>query len=400
MRRLAVRICFLVACAVAFAALGGSASATSRVALISQVSVTTRVGATRFITPDFGYSVAYRTVALGATVKTTIGLFTYGGGRWRNATPPMLRADGINTIDDVAFIDRQHGWVAAYNCGNVGVYLYRTSDGGHSWQSFGKVGYHSCGGGPTYLSFIDDRHGWMEPVSPNAPEGELFGTSDGGRTWTHLASGPPAQVQGPALPCLAPIRFVSATTGWMGRCGDGGMYKTVDGGRRWRRVTIRFASSSRARFDLPSFDGSAGVVAATLGTRAPTEAAQTRDVAFFDSHDGEQHWTVRSIRPIASCPLMAYVTANLWPAGIASSRVWWIVAGGSRSAVQVTADAGKHWRTATAQGLPSRRCSVTNISAANANDAWAVARGAGYNTALFQTVDGGRIWRRVTLLHG
>jgi photosystem II stability/assembly factor-like uncharacterized protein len=363
-------------------------------------SVRTSVGPTQFVTPEFGYSVAYRTVALGATVKTTIGLFIYGGGRWRNATPPMLRTDGINTIDDVAFVDRQHGWVAAFNCAKVGIYLYGTSDGGRSWRSFGKVAYHSCGGGPTYLSFINDRHGWMEPVSPNAPEGELFGTQDGGRTWTHLASGPPVQTQGPSLPCLAPIRFVSASTGWMGRCGNGGMYATADGGRDWRRVNLRFVSSSRARFDLPWFDGSAGVVAATLGTRSSTEAAQTREIVFFDSGDSGQNWSVRSVRPLASCPLEPYVIPGLWPAAIASSRVWWIVAGRSQPTAQVTTDAGQHWRTVTAHGLPSRSCSVTSISAANATDAWAVARGAGYNTALLQTVDGGRTWRRVTLLHG
>lgn len=362
-------------------------------------SVRTNVGPTRFVAPGFGYSVAYRTVTHGTTVRTAIGLFVYQGGSWRNATPPMLRTDGIDAIDDVAFVDREHGWVAAYNCARVGVYLYRTSDGGRSWRSLGKVAYHSCGGGPTYLSFVDRRHGWMEPVSPNAPEGELLGTRDGGRTWTHLASGPAVQVPGPALPCLAPIRFVSASTGWLGRCEDGGMYSTQDGGKRWRRVGLRFADSARARFDLPWFDGSAGVVAATLATRPPGEAARSRAVAFFNSRDGGRHWARSSLRSIASCPLTPYIGA-LWPAGIAGSRVWWIVAGRSRPTVQVTADAGRRWKTVVAHGLPARSCSVVSIGAVNATDAWAVARGAGYDTALFQTVDGGRTWRRVTLLHG
>jgi photosystem II stability/assembly factor-like uncharacterized protein len=185
---------FLAAAVFAFALLCVSASAAKQAA-DGATSVRTNVGPTRFVTPGFGYSVAYRTVARATTVQTTTRLFLYEAGRWRNATPPMLRTDGINTIDDVAFVDREHGWVAAYNCAKVGVYLYRTSDGGRSWRSFGKVAYHSCGGGPTYLSFTDDRHGWMEPVSPNAPEGELFGTRDGGQIWMHLASGPPVQIQ-------------------------------------------------------------------------------------------------------------------------------------------------------------------------------------------------------------
>jgi photosystem II stability/assembly factor-like uncharacterized protein len=355
------------------------------------------VGPTRLVSPDFGYSVAYRTS--GTTGQTVIGLFVYKGGRWRNMTPPTLRADGIDAIDDVAFVDRRHGWVAAYNCAQVAVYLYRTSDGGRSWQSLGKPASHSCGGGPTFLSFIDDEHGWMEPVSPNGPAGELLGTTDGGRMWKRLASGPLGQVRAPALPCLAPIRFVSPSTGWMARCGNGRVFSTHDGGRRWSRATIRIANGSRARFDLPWFKGSTGVVAATLGSRSPTETARTRAVVFSVSQDGGQDWSLRSTRRIASCPLVPYFTA-LWPAGVASARVWWVVAGRSRPTVQVTTDAGRQWRTVVARGLPSRACSVTSVSPAGPNVAWVVARDGGSGSALFQTVDGGRTWHRTTLLHG
>ena len=360
----------------------------------------TDVGPTRLVELGFGYSVAYRIVTRGTAVQNVIGVFVDDGGRWRNVTPPTLRADGIDTIDDVAFLDRQHGWVAAYNCGKVAVYLYRTNDGGRSWQSFGNVGYHSCGGGPTFLSFVDDQRGWMEPVSPNAPEGELLGTSDAGRTWALLASGPPGQIRQPALPCLAPIRFVSAAVGWMGRCGTGRVFSTHDGGRRWRPVAIRFADSSRARFDLPWLDGSAGVMSATLGTRPPTEAAATKDVAFFDSRDGGRDWSLRSTRPVASCPLAAYVSADLWPTAIANARVWWVVAGHNHPTVQVTADAGRRWRIVTARGLPTEPCSVMSVSAASARVAWVVARDGPGTTALFETVDGGSTWHRANLLPG
>ena len=88
------------------------------------------VGPMRLLSPRFGYAVAYRTVRRGTTAETTIGLFVDNEGRWRNATPPALEGDGINAIDDVAFVDQRHGWIAAYNCARAAVYLYRTSDGG------------------------------------------------------------------------------------------------------------------------------------------------------------------------------------------------------------------------------------------------------------------------------
>jgi hypothetical protein len=364
----------------------------------ARVGATVRmtVGPTHFLSPGFGYAVAYRTVEQGATAQTKIGLFVYHEGRWRDATPPTLRADSIDAIDDVAFVDPRHGWVAAYNCGAAAVYLYRTSDGGRSWQSLGKPASHSCGGGPTFLSFVDDQHGWMEPVSPNAPVGVLLQTTDGGRTWAQRASGPPGQVRPPALPCLAPISFVSISSGWMGRCEGGGVFSTVDGGHRWSRVAIRIPDRSDARFDLPRFIGGAGVVAATLGTRPPTESGWTRAVVFAVSSDSGRSWTVRSARRIASCPLDAYYTP-FWPASIVDTRVWWIVAGGSRPTVQVTTDAGQTWRAIAAQGLPSRWCSVLSVSAGDANVAWLVAREGRRSGALFRTIDGGRRWQRVTL---
>jgi photosystem II stability/assembly factor-like uncharacterized protein len=357
------------------------------------------VGPTRLVSPGFGYSVAYRTVESGTTAHTVIGLFVYHHGRWRNVTPPTLRADGIDAIDDVAFTDRRHGWVAGYNCAEAAVYLYRTSDGGRSWQSLGKPTTHSCGGGPTFLSFTDDEHGWMEPVSPNGPVGELLATKDGGRTWKRLASGPPGQVRSPGLPCLAPIHFVSPSTGWMARCGNGRVFSTHDGGRHWSRATIRIPNGSDARFDLPRFVGRAGVIAATLGSRSPTETARTRAVVFSVSRDGGRDWSVRSIRQVASCALTPYFTA-LWPASVVDARVWWIVAGRSRPVVQVTRNAGQQWHAVVARGLPTRPCSVTSVSAAGANVAWVVARDGGSNTALSQSGEGGRTWHRTILLRG
>jgi photosystem II stability/assembly factor-like uncharacterized protein len=331
-------------------------------------------------------------VASGTTAHTTIRLFLYKDGRWRNATPPMLHADGISAIDDVAFVDRRHGWVAAYSCATATVYLYRTSDGGQSWQALGKPTSHSCGGGPTFLSFVDEEHGWVEPVSPNGPVGELLGTSDGGRTWKRLA-------RSAVLPCLAPIRFISTSKGWMARCGDGHVFSTDDSGRHWSRATIRVPGAANARFDLPEFVGTAGVVAATIGTGPPIATGHTRAVVFSVSGDGGQRWSVRSVRKVASCPLTPYYTP-LWPASIVNTRLWWIVSGRTRPLVQVTADAGQHWRTVVARGLPIRPCSIVSVSAASANAAWVVARSGTYSSALYETKNGGRSWLRRVLLRG
>jgi photosystem II stability/assembly factor-like uncharacterized protein len=345
------------------------------------------VGPTRLLSPGFGYAVAYRTVERGDTARTTSGLFVYENGRWRNATPRGLNA---TAIDDVAFIDRRHGWVAAYNCAEAAVYLYRTRDGGRSWRSLGRPATHSCGGGPTFLSFSDGKRGWMEPVSPNGPGGELLRTDDGGRTWTRLGSG----LGSPSLPCLAPIEFVSRAAGWMARCGPD-VFASDDGGRHWRGVAIGVPYPREARsFDLPRFVGRMGVVAVTLG-RATSSA-----VAFSASDNRGRSWLLRSVRRIDRCPLRPNFSPwpAFWPASVASPRVWWLVAGRRKPLVQVTNDAGRHWQNVSAHGLPPRVCAVTKVTAADDRVAWAVARYRSRSeTALFQTRDAGLTWRRVTL---
>lgn len=377
-----------VACCACSSALLLFASGTSAASAGSVTVLRTTIGPTQLQSQDFGYSVAYRMIESGGRIRNAIHLFVYDRGRWRDATPSALAADGIDAIDDVAFVDRVHGWVAAYNCARARVYLYRTSDGGRSWQPLGAPASHSCGGGPTYLSFPDELHGWMEPVSPNGPAGELLGTSDGGRTWKQLTTTPP---------CLAPIRFVSRSTGWMGRCvfgrPAGAAYATHDGGRRWKPVSIPVPDTANARFDVPRFFGSTGVVAATIGKRPADEPGATQSVAFSTTRDGGSHWSLRSVRAVGACPMSPYSSA-VWPAAVAGPRTWWIVGGARRPVVQVSIDGGQRWRAVIASGLPGRGCSVVTVSAAGARTAWVVARERGYNTALFQSTDGGRTWAR------
>jgi photosystem II stability/assembly factor-like uncharacterized protein len=238
----------------------------------------------------------------------------------------------------------------------------------------------------------------MEPVSPNGPAGELLRTVDGGLTWSLVASD---RDQKPRLPCLAPIAFVSRSTGWMGestpdfhdyagRLCAARVYASRDAGRTWAASAIRLPRSLGSPiFGVPRFFGQFGVVSATLGADA------ARTVVFAVSRNNGRRWSLRSIRRISSCsPRDAS-----WPGSVADARVWWIVAGRLQQTVQITRDGGRHWHTVVATGLPTRLCAVASLSAANARVAWAIARyGGGDSTALFQTRDSGSSWKHVRLL--
>jgi photosystem II stability/assembly factor-like uncharacterized protein len=350
-------------------------------------SVRREVVAAHLAWPDFGYAVQYRTVSRAGDVTTSVSLFVFAAGRRRDVTPPQLRRDGISSIDAVTFVDREHGWVVGFNCAKASVAVYRTADSGRSWQPLGSPSGHSCGGGPTYLSFVNHADGWIEPVSPNGPVGALLGTRDGGRTWTQILAGDPGQRD--QLPCLAPIRFLSATVGWMARCGSD-LFRTSDGGRDWVRVLHTRALD----YDLPSFSGERGVLAATRIVGAPNGAAVTGGVVFATTTDRGSHWSTASTRRIDQCDINSY-RSTLWPSAIASNRVWWIAAGRRHVTVQRTTDAGRRWQTVIARGLPAGHCTVREVSAADATHAWVNTRLDAANSALFATRDGGKTWRRI-----
>jgi len=309
----------------------------------------------------------------------------------------------VGGIEDVSFVDGRHGWLVSFNCADITGHLYRTTDGGRSWQSLGTPTVHSCGGGPSFVSFVDARHGWLEALDPNGPGGRLLRTTDGGNTWK-LVDG------SESLPCLEPVALTTPNDGWMARSS---LYNTPfctahaltthDGGRSWRQAAVPVPRTPPAsEFDLPRFFGRRGVVAETMASRpSPTTRKQTaRAVAFAATTDAGTTWSLRSIRSIGPCQLKLdgpYFSVAIWPSSIASPSTWWVIGGREHANVQITTDAGKHWSTVVAQGLPPG-CSTADVSAASSRTALVLVRvpfGPFGPTILYMTHDGGRTWRKV-----
>ena len=159
-------------------------------------------------------------------------------------------------VNALRFIDRDHGWAVTQRVTDPtkkdGVArLYATDDGGHTWRSL----FFATGYGPTFMvDFANARTGWLIGgdwgycAMGGCGEYTLYRTSDGGRTWETLHA-PPAgpgeqrwwdpQLNGAGF--LLPPRAADRATVWIGvstgaGAAVGGILMTRDGGVSWRRV--------------------------------------------------------------------------------------------------------------------------------------------------------------------
>jgi hypothetical protein len=264
------RLVALVACilaGVASNAFGGQAPATIWSA-----------GSARLVSPTFGYAVIGWEQPHPARLVFGGGLYLYRDGRWSKSKP---YTNGDGGIEDVAFPDEQHGWLATYNCAEARVSVYRTQNGGASWQRLRIRSTHSCGGGPTFLSFPNPQDGWLEPVSPNGPGGILLRTTNGGATWPVFGSIDNGDS------CLNRITALSATVAWM-PCVR--LVRTVNGGLTWHPQSLplpaRWRKDSVTSAGDPRFFGNRGVVPVTVWSH------RAKAVRFYVTSDAGRSWSL------------------------------------------------------------------------------------------------------------
>ncbi|MBC6949390.1 PKD domain-containing protein [candidate division KSB1 bacterium] len=135
----------------------------------------------------------------------------------------------------VQFVDANVGWAIGDTGGEATIYVYKSIDGGTTWQALqlSKTGPLKIGIlGTAY--FHDVRIGWVAGIvrywenNQNIYKAEIFGTTDGGATWIIQESIPNK------LNFIRSAHFIDETTGWMVGY-DGLIMNTTNGGMNWNK---------------------------------------------------------------------------------------------------------------------------------------------------------------------
>ena len=310
---------------------------------------------------------------------------TDGGSHWDDVTPSAAKAGTWITY----FLDANSAWLASSlqpgsGSPDFSVAIYRTTDGGRSWQRIGQEAADQ--GWPASMDFVDRTHGWLFMRLGGAAGSDgvaLYGTVDGGSTWGKLSetdtSGNPGHLP---LSCGkgAPV-FLNSATGWLpGACNAGGgpfSYVTHDGGRSWNDAAIALPAGYSGNCicavgSLRFSDSRGGVFLLT-----DNSSGGLPQTVIYATSDGGASW-----QPGSSLPLQTYEVYFI------DRARGWTINGKANNSVLYTSDGGHHW--STVGSIPSSQ-GVLDLQFVNETVGWAMGSEPTGNT-MIKTSDGGRTW--------
>jgi len=311
-----------------------------------------------------------------------------GGETWRDATPPEPESPpGEPRKMASAYFLEDLAWVAYYTgafTGQTGTVIWRTRDRGNSWRPSALAAH----GGIDWvnLHFVDSQHGWVmiffEEGGMNNQYVALYRTSDGGETWEFLfdpsASGDIGDIQSCPKTGMA---FEDPATGWVARDCHG-LYdrpfidRTEDGGRIWQSQELPPPEGRPDPFSGPYCGLTSLALLQPQVLRLAMECILDYGPPILAEHylyatdDGGMTWR-----------------AVPYPGGsvqFVNADVGWAL---GREIYQ-TRDGGQTWTKVKTVGWDGQ------FDFVNEEVGWAVAR-FGEEVALVKTTDGGRTWLQI-----
>ena len=278
--------------------------------------------------------------------------------------------------------------------------LFRTTDGGASWVPItdGKVPLGSTGA--IAVADSDPRIIYLgtgsDGVRSNVSTGRgVYKTTDGGETWQFAGLRDAGQIGALRIHPTDPnIAWVAATGDIFKANAERGVFKTTDGGRTWKKVL--FLSDTVGAMDVEIQPGNPDVVYAWMSRleRKPwTIISGSKDGGFYKSTNGGDTFT----KITAGLPSELIGKANLAVTPAKPDRVYALIEAKPGGGFYRSDDSGQAWTLINPQpSLLQRPFYYTTLGAdpTNADVVYAGAEG------FFKSVDGGRTFTSMRTPHG
>jgi len=217
----------------------------------------------------------------GNSEDDDLGVFesTDGGGHWLPRVEGMLGTSTVSVV--VSPTDQLTAYAATR--GDPGV--YRTNDGGRSWNFAGKglpLATRVLAVSPTNPSVI---YAGLDQLEPSPPPGGVYKSIDGGRTWKPANQGIADRLVLSLVvdPTNEDVLYAGIFDFCGAECESGSLWKTVDGGASWFKSDLQV-------FLTP--------------VELAISASDPQTVYYIDSsfvvrtRDGGQNWAVAGTLPV------------------------------------------------------------------------------------------------------
>ncbi|HEY8316680.1 MAG TPA: hypothetical protein VIG35_07435 [Gaiellaceae bacterium] len=312
-----------------------------------------------------------------------------GGRSWRDITPG---GGTIHPSAPLTIVGRRTRLFSTTL--RPGIFaVERSDDGGRTWRESLPFGdRRELGIGQPFA--IDARHLYValdEGAAAGSSGQALYVSGDGGHAWRFVSR---TSVSGRGSPPALPFGcdkngygFSTPTRGWAGGYCAGGpafLYRTVDGGRTWRRQHLAAPALCACETSAPRFFTASTGALYVQGF--PANGGDTSFLRFYWTSDDGAHW--RASDPHAGRASMAISLPDAGTAWVATTRPGTLR--GPYNRLVRTSDAGRHWQTLT---LPfdtaNDRFDVVNATVAYAFDA------VNRSSSIRVTHNGGRSWQTI-----
>lgn len=279
--------------------------------------------------------------------------------------------------------------------------LFRTTDGGTTWVPLtdGKVPVGSMGdvavadSDPNIIYLGTGSDGVRSNVSTGRG---VYRSSDAGATWQFSGLYNVGQIGAVRIhPTNPAVAYVAANGDIFKPSADRGIYKTIDGGRNWKKTL--FVSDSTGAMDVELHPTNPSIVYAWMSRieRKPWTiiSGAMREGGFYKSTDAGETWKEIT----TGLPAELIGKGNLAVTAANPQRIYALVEAKPGGGLYRSDDAGESWQLMNSTaGLVTRPFYYTTLGAdpTNADVVYAGAEG------FYKSADGGRTLQSFRTPHG
>lgn len=310
-----------------------------------------------------------------------------GGVHWKDVTPPKHPA---TSAVSATFFSVTSAWINMSQAASATVLVFRTEDGGQTWQ---KSSIQTDDSSHAQITAIDTQHGWLlNHISggPQAETIEIFRTSNGGKSWERTSRVYPASTDGPPpgqLPfggSKSGLSFVNASTGWVtGSVPVNNLawvFVTHDGGTTWQQQALPplpHTTTALLSFMPPTFfTANDGILPVNF------TGENTAGFGMYVTHDGGATWN--------SVPVAKEASSMSTIDFIDMQHGWSIDNSGTH--LYVTIDGGMHWTELASTPISLSLRSFKFLDFVTSELGWAIGATSSNTPVLLKTADGGHSW--------